>query len=115
MARHTARPLIAEALGRNESSGQVAPGALQVGTAGHGGPLGPAWLGLGDLPAGGLLDAVAGATARVGIAGAGGAALAVRDSVLEIRLAGVPGAGREGTLPIADLDQVAQPVIWLVP
>src|SRR5690348_14503023 len=57
---------------------------------------------------------MAGAAAGAGVACAGSAALVVRDGVLEVRLAGVAGAGWEGALVIPDLDQVAQGVVWLV-
>jgi len=69
---------------------------------------------LGDLPAGGLLDAMARPATCPGVARASPAALVVRARVLEIRLAGMPVAGRERTGAIADLDQVPEPVTGLV-
>ena len=83
---------------------RVSPGFLDVDATGWGLPLVPAWSGLGDLPAGGLLDAVAGAAACAGVAGTGLSALVVGGGVLEVGLPGVPGAGRERTLPVADLN-----------
>ncbi len=52
--------------------------------------------------------------ARPGVAGAGAAALVVGDGMLEVGLPGLPGAGREGALAVADLDEMAQPVAGLV-
>ncbi len=74
----------------------------------------PAGLGLGDGPAVGLLDPVAASAARAAVAGAGPAALVVRDRVLEVGLAGMAGTRREGARPAADLHQVAQGVAGLV-
>jgi hypothetical protein len=61
-----------------------------------------------------LLDPVAAAAAGAAVAGAGPAALAIRDRVLEVGLAGVAGARREGALSVADLDEVAEGVVRLV-
>ena len=74
-------------------------------------PTGP---GLGDGPAFGLLDLVAAPAACCAVAGAGAAALVMWDGVLEVAVAGVPGAGREGALAVADLHQVAEGVAGLV-
>src|SRR5262245_48286110 len=87
-----------------EASHRVLHGSLGVAAAGRGGPLVPAGPGLGDAPAAGLLDPVAAAAARAAVAGAGPAALVVGEGVLEVAAAGVPGAGREGARPVADLD-----------
>ena len=70
----------------------------------------PSRLGLGDGPAGQLLDTVAAAGPGAGITGAGRSALAVRDRMLEVGLAGGTGTRRPGALVVADLDQAAQPV-----
>jgi hypothetical protein len=40
--------------------------------------------------------------------------LVVGDGVLEVGLFGVAGAGREGALVVADLDEVAEHVVGLV-
>src|SRR6266702_4568549 len=78
--------------------------------AGSGGPD----AGLGHGPPPGLLDLVAAAAARRAVAGAGPAALVVGGRVLEIAAAGVPRAGRERALAVADLNQVPQRVAGLV-
>src|SRR5215470_16909388 len=88
--------------------------ALGVAAAGRGGPLVPAGPGLGDAPPPGLLDAVAFSAACSAVAGAGPAALVIGGGVLEVAAAGVPGAGREGALAVADLHQVPQRVAGLV-
>src|SRR5215470_15913334 len=88
--------------------------ALGVAAAGRGGPLVPAGPGLGDAPPPGLLDAVAFSAACSAVAGAGPAALVIGGGVLEVAAAGGPGAGREGALAVADLDQVRQRVAGLV-
>src|SRR5580693_5999910 len=95
-------------------SGGVALGFLGVGAAGWCFPLMPAGFGLSDFPAGCLFDLVAGAASCSGVAGAGPAALVVGDGVLEVGLFGVAGAGRQGALGVADLDQVAEHVVGLV-
>ena len=74
----------------------------------------PAGPGLGDGPPRGLLDPVAFPAARSAVAGAGPPALVVREGVLEVAAAGVPGAGGEGALAVPDLDQVPQRVAGLV-
>ena len=61
-----------------------------------------------------LLDLMAASAAGAGVARVGPAALVIRDGVLEVRLAGGAGAGRERALVIADLDQAAEPVARLV-
>ena len=90
-------------------SSQVSLGFLHVDAAGRGLPLVPAWSWLDDLPASGLLDAVAGTAACAGVTGAGPAALVVRQGVLEVRLAGVPVARWESAGAVTDLDQVTKP------
>src|SRR5215470_16625032 len=92
----------------------VSHGALGVATAGRGGPLVPAGAGLGDTPAPGLLDPMAASAACPAVARAGPPALVVRDRVLEVAAAGVPGAGREGAFAVPDLDQVPEGVAGLV-
>ena len=57
---------------------------------------------------------MAGAAACAGVAGAGPAALVIRLGVLEVGVSCVAGAGREGAGAVADLDQVAELVAWLV-
>src|SRR5262245_61914562 len=57
---------------------------------------------------------MAAAAARPAVAGAGLPALVVRDRVLEVAAAGVPGARREGARPVPDLHQVPQRVAGLV-
>ena len=74
----------------------------------------PAGLGLGDGPALGLLDPVAAAAARAAVAGAGPAALVIRDRVLEVGLAGMAGTRRERAGPVADLHEVAEGVTRLM-
>ena len=74
----------------------------------------PAGFGLGDFPAGCLFDLVAGAGACAGVAAARSSALVVGDGVLEVGLSRVAGAGRQGALVVADLDQVAEHVVGLV-
>ena len=89
-------------------------GALGVDAPRRGFPLVPARLRLGDQPALGLFHPVALPAARAGVARAGSPALVVRDGVLEVGFPGMPGAGREGAFPVADLDQVTQGVVRLV-
>src|ERR1700729_3629650 len=95
---------------RVDPLGGVPPGFLHVGPPGRRRPDVPAGLGLGEGPAGQLLDLVAAAGAGPGVAGAGGPAFVVGDGVLEVGLAGGAGAGRPGAVVVADLDQAAQPV-----
>jgi NAD(P)-dependent dehydrogenase (short-subunit alcohol dehydrogenase family) len=59
-------------------------GALGVGAAAGGGPLVPAGPGLGDVPAGRLLDPMAFAAPGPGVARAGASALVVRHRMLEV-------------------------------
>jgi ketosteroid isomerase-like protein len=66
----------------------VAPWFLDVGAAGWGGPYVPAWLRLGECPSRHLLDLVAPAAARPGVARVRHAALVVRHRVLEVGVAG---------------------------
>jgi len=73
-----------------------------------------AGFGLGDGPAFGLFDPMAAAAAGGAVARAGFAALVVGGGVLEVGVAGVPGAGRERAGAVADLDEVAQGVVRLV-
>src|SRR5580693_1300721 len=70
----------------------------------------PAGLGLGEGPAGQLLDLVAAAGAGACVARAGRPAFVVGDGVLEVGVAGGSGAGWPGAGVVADLDQAAQPV-----
>src|ERR1700728_4989932 len=53
-------------------------------------------------------------TSGAGIAGTRSSALVVRDGVFEVGFSRVAGAGRERTVPVADLDQVAEGVVGLV-
>ena len=69
---------------------------------------------LGDLPALRLLDAMATPAARAAITGVSFAALVIRDRMLEVGVACVSTAGREGTAAIANLDQVAKGAAGLV-
>src|SRR6516165_4281307 len=96
------------------ASHRVPHGALGVAAAGRGGPPVPAGPGLGDGPPPGLLDLVAFPAARSAVAGAGLPALVVGGGVFEVAVPGVPGAGGEGALAVADLDQVPQRVAGLV-
>src|SRR6185312_2280700 len=98
----------------DSGSGRVPLGFLQVAAPGRSCPLVPAGPWLGDLPPTRLLDPVAGAAARSGVAGAGPAALVVRERVLEVRLARMPATRGERASAVADLHQVAEPVAWLV-
>jgi hypothetical protein len=86
----------------------VDPGLLGVYAAGWGGPLVVARPDLRDVPAVGLLELVAGAAAGPAVAAAGRAAFIERLGVLEVGLAGVPGAGREAALAVPDVHEVAQ-------
>ena len=95
-------------------SGRVALGALHVDPAGRCLPLVPAGARLGDGPAGRLLDLVTRSAAGSGVTAAGPAALVERNGMLEVRLARVPGARREGAGAVTDLNQVTEPVVGLV-
>src|ERR1700722_16823640 len=95
-------------------SGWVTLGVLGVYAAGGGGPLVPAGPGLGDGPAGALLDVVAGPASGSGIARTRLAALVVGRGVLKIGLASGAVAGRERAGAVADLDEVAELVGRLV-
>ena len=68
----------------------------------------------GHGPAGTLLHLVAASAASSRVAPVGLAALVPWDGVLEVALAGSAGAGRERALVVADLDEAAEPVAWLV-
>src|SRR5580693_402359 len=61
-----------------------------------------------------MLNLVAGAAARARIARTGPSALVIRLRVVEVGLAGVAVAGREGAGAVADLDEMAEPVAGLV-
>src|ERR1700758_3064520 len=74
----------------------------------------PAWPELGNFPAFRLFDLVTGPAAGTRIASACASALVVRDSVLEVGFPGMSGTGREGTVSVADLDEVPKGVVWLV-
>src|SRR5215469_8166409 len=96
---------VSEAPRHSDPLGGVPPGLLDVGATGRGGPDVPAWLGLGEGPAGHLLDLVAAAGAGAGVAGVGEPALVIGDGVLEVAVAGGAGAGWPGAIVIADLDE----------
>src|SRR5207247_1035729 len=81
---------------------------LDVDSAGWGLPLVVTGGGLGDGPAVGLLELMAGAAGRPAVAAAGTATLLERRGVLEVGFAGGPGAGGEAALAVADVDEVAQ-------
>jgi hypothetical protein len=74
----------------------------------------PARLRLGDRPTRRLLNLMAPAAAGARVAGVGLPALVVRHRMLEVRLTGGPGAGRECALVVADLDQAAEAVARLI-
>src|SRR5262245_26957976 len=95
-------------LGRGVLSGGVAPRLLDVDPAGGGLPLVVAGGGLGDGPAVGLLELMAGAAGGPAVAAAGPAAFFERHTVLEVGLAGVPGAGGEAALAVSYVDEVAE-------
>src|ERR1700722_18309917 len=95
-------------------SGGVALRFLHVDAAGRGLPAMPAWLRLGDAPAGRLLHLVAGATAGARVTRARFPALVIRHGVLEIRFSRMPVARWKSTGAISDLDEVAEPVARLV-
>src|SRR6185437_12706103 len=57
---------------------------------------------------------MAASAAGTRVTAAGPAALVVGQGMLEVRFAGVAGAGREGTFPVADLHQVPQQITGLV-
>src|SRR6185437_416101 len=57
---------------------------------------------------------MAASAAGTRVTAAGPAALVVGPGMLEVRFAGVAGAGREGAFPVADLHQVPQQVTGLV-
>ncbi|HUK69989.1 MAG TPA: hypothetical protein VLW50_14755, partial [Streptosporangiaceae bacterium] len=65
-----------------------------------------AWLGLGELPAGSLLDLVVSAAQGSEVAFAGPAAVLVGECVVAVALGRVAAAAGEHTRPVADLDQV---------
>jgi len=69
---------------------------------------------LGYLPAFRLLDLMALAASRAGVAAACPAALVVRHGMLEVGLRGVPRAGRKGAFLVTDLDQVTEGGVGLI-
>ena len=97
-----------------DRSPDVPPGFLRVASAGWRGPYVPAWLGLGDRPPGRLFHLMAAAAASARITGIRPAAAVVGDGMLEVGFVGGPGAWWEGALVIADLDEAAEPLAWLV-
>ena len=95
-------------------SDRVSLRSLRIGPAPWGAPLVPSRSGLGDCPAGRLLDSMAFSAPGAGVARARPAALVVGHRVFEVALPGVPVAGRERAGLVADLDQVPQLVVGLV-
>src|SRR6516225_9074102 len=88
--------------------------AVGVAAACRSGPLVPARAGLGEGPALRLLDPMAAAAARACVARACASALVVGGSMLEVAVACVPGAEREGTFSVPNLDEMPEGVAGLV-
>src|SRR5579875_1052810 len=101
-------------LSRRRPSRRVLGGSLGVDASAGCAPLVPARAGLGDAPPLGLFHLVAAAAARARVAQTCSSAPVIGNGMLEVRFAGVPGAGRERARPVPDLDQVAEGVTRLV-
>jgi len=90
-------------------SAGVGVGGLGVGASGRGGPGEGAWLGLGELPSGPLLEAVVGTACAAEVAVAGPAALVVGDGVVLVGAAGGLAAYRAAAGLVPGRDVFAQP------
>ena len=96
------------------ASGVVRIGGLGVGASGWGGPDEGAWLGLGEVPAGALLEAMVGPAAGAEIAVAGPSALVMGNGVIEVGTVGGLAACRGPAGLVPGCDKFAESWWWPV-